>query len=159
MGKILRIDLSTDTITENFLQEHTARQFLGGSGLGAKILSDETGPETDPLGPENIMIFAAGPLNGTGLFNSNRFDVVSKSPLTGIFAESSAGGYWGGKFKACGYDALVISGASSKPVYISITDTSVEIKDAGFIWGKDTFESTGETYRKRGQRSQSGGDW
>jgi aldehyde:ferredoxin oxidoreductase len=142
MGKILRIDLSTSSVKVDELEEKTARKYLGGCGLGSKILSDETGPETNPLGAENVMVFASGPLNGSGLFNSNRFDVVSKSPLTGIFAESSAGGYWGGKFKACGYDALVIKGVSEKPVYISITETSVEIKDAAFIWGKDTFDST-----------------
>ncbi len=133
MGKILRINLSTKSITEEKLEEDTARKYIGGCGLGAKFLMDETGPETDPLGSDNIMVFATGPLNGSGLFNSDRFDVVSKSPLTGIFAESSAGGYWAGKFKRCGFDALVIKGASKKPVYINIIDDTVEIKDAGFI--------------------------
>ncbi len=142
MGKILRINLSTGEIFEDALNMDVARSFIGGSGLGAKILSDETDPSTNPLEPENILVFATGPLNGTGLFNSDRFDVVSKSPLTGIFAESSAGGYWSVKFKRCGYDALVIKGKASTPVYISIKDKSVEIKDAKSIWGKDTFDST-----------------
>ncbi len=142
MGKILKIDLTTGSIEEEKLDEQTARKYLGGCGLGAHILSKETDKNTDPLGPENVIVFAVGPLTGSSLFNSNRFDVVSKSPLTGIFAESSAGGYWGGKFKACGYDALVVKGTASKPVYVSITDRSVEIKSAEHVWGKDTFEST-----------------
>ncbi|MDA3958418.1 aldehyde ferredoxin oxidoreductase N-terminal domain-containing protein, partial [Oceanispirochaeta sp.] len=142
MGKVLRINLSNESVTEEQLSEDIARKYIGGCGLGAKFLADETGPDTDPLGPDNIMVFATGPLNGSGLFNSDRFDVVSKSPLTGIFAEASAGGYWANKFKRCGYDALIIKGASKKPVYINITDEKVEIKDAAFIWGKDTFDST-----------------
>ena len=134
MGKILKVDLTTFSVRTEVLDEETARMFIGGSGLGVKILADETGPGTDPLGPDNILVFATGPLNGSGLFNSDRFDLVTKSPLTGIFGESSAGGYWGNKFKRCGYDALVVSGASKKPVYLSITESSVEIKDAGFVW-------------------------
>jgi aldehyde:ferredoxin oxidoreductase len=141
MGKILQVDLSTGKIEVGELRDETAEAFVGGSGLGTKILFDETTPATDPLGPDNPLIFAVGPLTGTMLFNSDRFDVVSRSPLTGIFGEASAGGYWGGKFKACGYDALVIKGKAEKPVYLYIDNDTVEIRDAGRLWGKETFET------------------
>ncbi|UCB46442.1 MAG: aldehyde ferredoxin oxidoreductase family protein [Spirochaetota bacterium] len=142
MGKILRIDLSTRKIETEQLSDEVALKFIGGSGLGAKILYEETDKETDPLGSENPLIFAVGPVNGTKAFNSDRFDVVSKSPLTGVFAESNCGGYWGGKFKRCGYDVMVVKGRAESPVYINIDDNGVEIRDAACYWGRDTFEAT-----------------
>lgn len=142
MGKILNVDLTSGKITETALDDITARQYIGGSGLGAKLLFDEKALDCDPLGPDNIIIFAVGPLTGSSLFNSDRFDVITKSPLTGIYAESSAGGYWAAKFKKCGYDALIIRGKSSSPVYLAISDGKAELKDASFCWGKDTFAST-----------------
>jgi len=142
MGRILTVDLTTGTITESELDDSVARKFIGGSGLGAKILLDEKIMHCDPLGPENILIFAVGPLTGSSLFNSDRFDVVTKSPLTGIYAESSAGGYWAGKFKKCGYDALIIKGKAASPVYLAVSDGKAEIKDARPYWGKDTFTVT-----------------
>ena len=141
MGKILRVNLTDRSVTEEATDEAVMRQYLGGCGLGAKLLFDMTGVDTDPLEPDNPMIFATGPLTGTALFNSDRIDLVTKSPLTGIFAESSAGGFWAGRFKKCGYDALVITGASDKPVYLNITDDTAEIKDAADLWGKDCFET------------------
>ncbi len=141
MGKILNVDLTSGTISETDTDAAVMRQYLGGCGLGAKLLFDLTSRETDPLGPENPLIFATGPLTGTALYNSDRFDLVTKSPLTGIFAEASAGGFWAGRFKKCGYDALVITGASPSPVYLTITDDHAEIKDAADLWGKETFET------------------
>jgi aldehyde:ferredoxin oxidoreductase len=141
MGKILKVDLSQGKISEEDIDETTMRAYLGGCGFGAKLLFDNTTKDTDPLGPDNPLIFATGPLTGTTLFNSDRIDLVTKSPLTGIFAESSAGGFWAGRFKKCGYDALVITGQSDSPVYLNITDDGAEIKDASELWGKDTFET------------------
>ena len=142
MGKILRVDLGSGKFDEDELTDKTAENFIGGCGLGAKILYEETEAGTDPLGPDNLLIFAAGPVNGTKAFNSDRFDTVSKSPLTGIFAESNCGGYWGANFKKCGYDALVIRGRADTPVYIFIDDEQVLIKNADHLWGRDTFETT-----------------
>lgn len=150
MGKILRVDLTSRKFVVEELTDKLAEQFIGGCGLGTKILYEETAAGIDPLGPENLLIFATGPMNGTRAFNSDRFDVVSKSPLTGIFAESSAGGYWSGKFKRCGYDALVIKGRADSAVYIAIDDERVEIKDARHLWGKDTFETTAILKREVG---------
>ncbi len=142
MGKILDVDLSSGEIATQELTDETARSFIGGSGLGAKLLFDENILTADPLGAENILVFAVGPLTGTSLFNSDRFDVVTKSPLTGVFAESSAGGYWAGKFKKCGFDALIVRGKAEAPVYINITDGKAEIKSAQQFWGMDTFAAT-----------------
>jgi len=142
MGKILYIDLSTGKVRVEELTEEIAEKYIGGSGLGAKILFEETSAEVDPLGPENVLIFATGPITGTRVFSSSRFETVAKSPLTGIYGEASCGGYWGEKFKRSGYDALVIKGKAEKPVYIYIDEEKVQIKDASFLWGKDTFETT-----------------
>jgi len=155
MGKILRVDLTSKQTRTEELDEQVARAFIGGSGLGTKILYDETDETTDPLGPDNPLIFAVGPLTGTNLFNSDRFDVVSKSPLTGIFGEASAGGYWGGRFKACGYDVLVITGQSDKPVYLYIDNEKVEIHDASELWGEETFETTELLREKHGKRARA----
>ncbi|MBW1672160.1 MAG: aldehyde ferredoxin oxidoreductase family protein [Deltaproteobacteria bacterium] len=154
MGRILTVDLSRKQISQEELTDEVARKYIGGCGLGAKILNEETGINTDPIGEENVLIFATGPLTGSNLFNTNRFDIVTKSPLTGIFAESSAGGYWGKEFKQCGYDALVIKGKSVNPVYLNITDQKVEIEDASFIWSKDTFACTEKLRKKQGEKAK-----
>jgi len=139
-GKILRIDLNSGKFSTDTLTDAVARKYIGGSGLGARILYDETTPETDPMGSDNPLIFAVGPLTGTRIFNSNRFEVVARSPLTGIYGEANCGGYWGEVFKNCGYDAMVIRGQSRKPVYLYIDDGEVRIEDASSLWGKETFE-------------------
>ena len=94
-GKILHIDLERGAITHKTLDDERARKYIGGSGLGARILYDETTADTDPLGPDNPLIFAVGPLTGTRIFNSNRFEVVARAPLTGIYGEANCGGFWG----------------------------------------------------------------
>lgn len=139
-GKILRVDLSKGRIEEQALDENLAKKFIGGSGLGAKILYDETGPETDPLGPENRLIFMTGPFAATPVITSGRHAVVTKSPLTGIFAEADSGGTWGPFLKRAGFDGVVISGKSAKPVYLWIADGKAEIRDASHLWGKDTYD-------------------
>ncbi|MBI9108817.1 MAG: aldehyde ferredoxin oxidoreductase family protein [Spirochaetales bacterium] len=140
-GRYLDIDLSAGTVEVKPLSEDMVRQYIGGSGLGAKFLYDATGPDTDPLGPENIMIFASGPVTSTGGFNSDRFEVVSKSPQSGIYGEASCGGKWGGRFKKTGYDAMIVRGKATSPVYITITDKDVKIEDASDLWGLDTFKT------------------
>jgi len=119
-GKILRIDLTTGTIEETFFEEDLLRKFVGGSGLGVKILYDETTPETDPLGPDNPLIFLTGPTEGTRMPNAGRYQVVTRSPLTGSFGEANSGGTWGVKLKKAGYDGVIFKGASQKPVYLNI---------------------------------------
>lgn len=148
MGKLLTIDLSNRSVDVEGLSDDMARRFIGGSGLGAKVLHEQTSRVTDPLDPDNVLVFATGPVNGSSAFNSDRFDVVFKSPLTGIFAESNAGGYWGGKLKRSGYDAVIIRGKSEDPVYLYIDEEKVEFHGADELWGQDTFAAT-ETLQKR----------
>ena len=155
MGKILIVNLTSQEIKEKETDEEMMRQYLGGSGLGARLLFEYTTAKTEPLSQENPLIFATGPLTGTGLFNSDRFDLVTKSPLTGIFAESNAGGYWAGRFKKCGYDALVVVGKAAGPIYLNITNDKAEIKDASDLWGKDTFETTTILREREGDKARA----
>ena len=104
-GKILDIDLTTLSYKTYPLDMEMAQQFIGGRGLGARLLWDLVGPEVDPLSPENVLIFTNGPLTGTGYQTSNRFSVTTKSPLTGTVLDANSGGFWGMQFKKAGYDA------------------------------------------------------
>ena len=116
--KILDIDLTTKTIEEKSLDKEMAKLFLGGRGLGARLLWDLVGPEVDPLSPENVLIFATGPLTASGVQTSNRFSVSTKSPLTGTVLDANSGGWWGMQFKRTGYDVLIVRGKAEKPVML-----------------------------------------
>ena len=140
IGKILYFDLSLSKKDIRDLDIYDVKKYIGGSGLGAKILFDETDEKTDPLSPENILIFMTGPFTGTPVLCSSRYSVISKSPLTGIFGESSSGGSWGEMLKKSGFDGIVIRGKSPKPVYLWLNNGEVELRNASHIWGKDTFE-------------------
>lgn len=140
-GKVLRIDLTEEVFTVQTFSEETLRKYIGGSGLGAKILFEETSEKTDPLGPENLLIFMTGPLVGTQAPNFGRYEVVTKSPLTGAYGEGNSGGSWGTKLKHSGYDGIIVKGKAKKPVYVHINNGEVEIKDASHIWGRDTYET------------------
>jgi aldehyde:ferredoxin oxidoreductase len=140
MGKVLRIDLSRKKIEEQSFNEETCRKFIGGSGLGGKILHDETSADTDPLSPENPLIFMTGPTANTQAPTSGRHAVVSRSPLTEVFGESDAGGTWGAKLKQAGLDGIIITGKADNPTYLWIQDGKVEFRDASHLWGKDSYE-------------------
>ncbi len=140
-GKILFVDLTTGAIKEESPSESVYRDFIGGAGLGVRILYERMKPGADPLGPENILGFVTGPLTGTPTPASGRFTVVTKSPLTGAWAESNSGGTFGPELKAAGYDAIFISGAATKPVYLLLSRGKAELKDASHLWGKDTNET------------------
>lgn len=141
-GKILEVDLSNEKITETKLDEKLARDFIGGRGLGVKILYDRVGPEVKPLDPENLLIFATGPLTGTLSPTSGRHCVVTKSPLTNTISDSQSGGYWGAELKFAGYDAIIVRGKAKKPVYLWVRDGGAEFKDAKALWGKGTHATT-----------------
>jgi aldehyde:ferredoxin oxidoreductase len=151
-GKIMRVDLTHSKVTAEDLKEEWAQQFIGGSGLGAKFLYEMTDERTDPLGPENPLIFMTGPFTGTSVPLSGRHAVVSRSPLTGIFGESDVGGTWGANLKRAGFDGIIVTGKSKKPVYLWVHDGKWEIRDASHLWGKDTYEIDpilkGETHEK-----------
>lgn len=136
-GAILEINLSSGSIQKKALDPGYARKWIGGEGFGAKILWDEVGPEVeDGLDSRNVLILASGPLNGTMAPSSGRFEVIAKSPLTGIFGDSNAGGHYAPEFKQAGYDVIVIKGRAEKPVYIWIDDDVVQIRNAAHLWGK-----------------------
>jgi len=140
IGKVLHIDLSNSKVHVEDLNEEWARQFIGGSGLGAKFLYEMTDERTNPLGSENPLIFMTGPFTGTSVPLSGRHAVISRSPLTGIFGESDIGGTWGANLKKAGFDGIIITGKSEKPIYIWVRDGKWEIRDASHLWGKDTYE-------------------
>ena len=140
MGKILRINLTNGKITEEPLEESVARKFLGGRGLGAYILFNEVKPGIDPLGPENKLVIATGVVTGIPFPGNSGLNVMAKSPLTGIWGESTSKGFFGPELKATGYDAIIIEGKAEKPVYLWIHDGEVEIRDASHLWGKPTRE-------------------
>jgi len=118
-----------------------ASQFLGGNGFGTKVLWDEVGRDVDPLSPENKLIFAAGPLTGTIFPTSGRLEVISKSPLTGIYGDANAGGHFTPELKRSGFDMIIFEGRSPKPVYLWVHNGEVEIRDASNVWGKGTHET------------------
>ncbi len=140
IGKILKIDLTHFKVSIEDLHEEWAKQFIGGSGLGAKYLYEMTDEKTDPLGPGNPLIFMTGPFTGTSVPLSGRHAVVSRSPLTTIFGESDVGGTWGAHLKRAGFDGIILTGQSEKPVYLWINDGHVAIRDASHLLGKDTYE-------------------
>lgn len=151
-GKILRINLSDRTVKNEELDLKTARKFIGGRGLGTKIMMDEVDPGVEPLSPENKLIFITGPLTGTSTPTGGRYMVVTKSPLTGTVACSNSGGYWGAELKFAGYDAIIFEGKASSPVYLNIADDKVEIKDASSLWGKVVSETTHLLEKEHGEK-------
>jgi len=138
-GCILEVNLTTCEINKKSLSKDFARKYIGGSGFGARILYDEVGPDVGPLDPGNIVVIAQGPLSGTFVPASGRYEMVTKSPLTGIYARSNGGGFFGPEMKYAGYDLIIIRGQSPKPVYLWIDDEEVELREATHLWGKDTW--------------------
>ena len=152
LGKVLEIDLNALACKTYPLDMAMARQFIGGRGLGARLLWDMVGPDVDPLSPENVLIFTNGPLTATGYQTSNRFSVTTKSPLTGTVLDANSGGFWGMQFKKAGYDVLVVRGKSDKPVWIEIKNDLVAFHDASELWGMRVFaltEKLGQSNNKR----------
>ncbi len=140
-GKILRVDLTKGELKTEILEESIYRKYIGGSSLASYFLLKELKKRIDPLGPENILVFAASVITGTTVPGASRYTVAAKSPLTGGFGEAEAGGWWAPELKWAGYDAIVIKGVSPKPVYLWINDDKVELRDAGHLTGKTTGEA------------------
>ncbi|HMK82085.1 MAG TPA: aldehyde ferredoxin oxidoreductase family protein [Candidatus Bathyarchaeia archaeon] len=140
-GKILRVNLTKSKVNVETLKEGFVREYIGGNGFATKILCDELSPETPPLSPGNKIVFAVGPLSGTRIPMCSRYVVVAKSPLTNIWGEGDAGGFWGTELKWAGFDAIVVEGSSEKPVYLWISNGKAEICDAKDLWGMDSYET------------------
>ena len=137
-GKILKVDLNSQKIDVEVLDEKFYRKYLGGRNFGLYYLTREMSPNIDPLSPENILVFATGVTTGVPLTGFCRHSVVAKSPLTNGFGEAEAGGFWGAELKFAGFDAVAIKGASPKPVYLWVHDGEAEIRDASGLWGQLT---------------------
>jgi aldehyde:ferredoxin oxidoreductase len=151
--KLLRVDLTKGTIKVEPLNMDWAREYLGQRGLATKYFVEEVDPKVDPLSPENKMIMTTGPLTGTVASTGGRYSVVTKGALTGAIACSNSGGYFGAELKFAGWDMIIIEGKSAKPVYLSVEDDKVELKDASHLWGKTVFE-TEEIIKKSHQDPQ-----
>ncbi|MFQ6100993.1 MAG: aldehyde ferredoxin oxidoreductase family protein [Anaerolineae bacterium] len=140
-NRLLRVNLSTHTWTSEAISDDVLTRYLGGKGLAAHLLLENAPAGVDPLAPENPLILAVGPATGTVLAPASRYGVFTKSPLTGIFSESYAGGHVASQIKATGYDAILLQGAAETPVYLEITDKEVVFHDGRPFWGMDTYQA------------------
>ncbi len=140
-GKILKVDLSTSKFEELEIDKNIFYNFIGGSGVGARLFFDYFTPQNEAFSPQNPLIIMTGPLTGSNYPGcSTRFSIVSRSPLTGIWGESSCGGNFGIGLKSTGFDGLIIQGISDKPVYLLLDNDKISLVDAISIWGKDTYD-------------------
>ena len=136
--KILKINLNDLSYTVEKKDDYFYRTFMGGSAMALYFLLTEMEKGVDPLGPSNILVLSTSVLTGTPIPGASRYTVASKSPLTNGFAESEAGGYFSVELKRAGYDAIIIKGKSTKPIYLWITNEKVEFRDAAHLWNHDT---------------------
>ena len=151
-GRILRVDLTARTTSVETMDEAAFRRYGGGRGLIAHYLLREVPPGADPLGPENVLVFAMGVLTGTPLSGASRHSVGAKSPLTGGFGEAEVGGFWGAELKRAGWDGIVVTGAATTPVYLWIKDEAVEIRDASALWGLEIMDTEERLKAEVGER-------
>jgi aldehyde:ferredoxin oxidoreductase len=135
-GKLLRVDLTSGTIRVEEVPELVRRMYLGGSAMAAYFLVREIKPGVDPLGPDNVLVFTTCLTNGSPVAGTPRFTAAAKSPLTGGYGEGEASGWWGPELKFAGFDGIIVTGQSPRPVYLWITDGRAELRDAPHLWGK-----------------------
>jgi len=140
-GKYADIDLSTGNVSQYEIPREWFDSYLGGRGIGARLLLNELEKEVSPLEPENILVFATGPFQGTGIAGGSRNAVLAVSPVTGSVSDSYAGGFFPHVLGRSGFDGLIIRGQSDSPVYILIQSGKVEILDAAELWGRDVLRT------------------
>ena len=141
-GRLLRIDLTNKKTSVEEIDPQVSKDFIGGRGVAIRYLYDEVDPTTDPLSPQNKLIFATGPLTATTAPTGNRYMVVTKSPLTGAVAHSNAGGDFPTWMKRTGFDLFIFEGKAEKPVYVWVNEDEVEIRSAEHLWGQDVHSTT-----------------
>jgi len=153
-GNILRVNLTTGTITKEPTPNDLAHNLIGGRGFGAYLLYKEVPKNADPLGPENKLFISSGPFSGLMIPGAGKCDFTTKSPLTGGYASASLGGHFTAEMKYAGLDSIILEGISPKPVYLFIDDNKIELRDASSLWGKNTItvekqlkEQFGEEYQ------------
>lgn len=140
-GKFLRLDLANEKTTDVIFDEETLKKYIGGTGIGAKILYEEVPPEIDWSNPENRLIFASGPLGGTRIGGSGTFSLVTKGALTNGATAVQANGLFGAYIKFCGYDGVIVQGAARRWLYLYINDGKAELREASHLLGSDTYET------------------
>ncbi len=140
-GQFLRVDLTNKRVEILPVDPGWSRDYIGGAGVGAKILYDQTAPDTDPLGPENVLVAWTGPFTATRVPSSGRHHLVARSPQTGLLGETNVGGSWGVQLKKAGYNGVVVTGKADSPVYLWIHDDGAELRDAEPVWGQDAYQS------------------
>jgi len=151
--KILRVNLSKGTVNEEALNMGWAADYIGQRGLGTRYLVEETDPRCDPLGPDNKLIFATGPLTGTAVSTGGRYSIITKSPLTGAVACSNSGGFIGAELKSAGWDMIIFEGKAAYPVYLELINEKAQLVSAEGIWGKSVWD-TDKLLRKKYQDPQ-----
>jgi aldehyde:ferredoxin oxidoreductase len=150
-GKILIVDLKKQTTSVEKTKLSDAKKFIGAKGLGAKILFDRLKKGTDPLSPDNILMFTTGPLTGTVAQTSGRGTVITKSPQTGLFVDSHFGGVFAAEMKRAGWDIIIINNRAENPIYLFIKDDNIEFKDASKLWEKQCLETHNALQEKKGK--------
>ncbi len=154
MGKILFVDLSSGQIKEEPFDEKTRHDFIGGYGLGARVLYSRQKTNADPLGPDSWLGLVSGPFTGTPVPTGARYAAVGKSPLTGGWGDANSGGDFGPYLKFSGYDAVFFSGISPKPVYLLLDEGKAELKDASALWGKDAYDTEDSLLAQYGKNAR-----
>lgn len=154
VGKILRVNLSNSGIAVEDLDLEDAKNFIGGTGLAAKVIFDELDPKVSPFDPENKLVFMSGPLEGTLVPCTSRYAVCAKSPLTEAWGEAHASGFWGIELKKAGFDGIIIEGKAESPVFIKIFDGNIEIADATHLWGHGCLEAENIIKQDLGEKTK-----
>ena len=152
MRRLLLVNLTSGEIKDEPLNEEYARAFVGGSGLAARYICDMVDGDTDPLGPDNPLVFMTGPLVGTAMPSAGRYSVCALSPLTGLWGEANSGGFFGPQLRFAGYDGIIITGQSEKQLWLSIVEGQAELHDAANLWGSDSYETQERVREALGER-------
>ncbi len=154
MGKLLDVDLTTGKLEDFPLTDEMCKTYIGGYGIGVKILYDRMKPNVDPLGPDNILGLTTGPMTGTPCIEGNRFVAVCKSPLTDTWGDANCGGTFGPHLKFAGYDGLIFAGAATSPTYLLVENGVASLHDASDLWGMDSNEVEDALIDRHGRGSQ-----
>ena len=154
VGRLLKVDLDHGGLADEALPESFMRAFIGGYGLGARLLHERMPRLADPMGPDAVLGFVTGLLTGTSTPLSGRHVIVGKSPLTGGWGDANSGGRWGPELKFAGYDGVLVRGIAHEPVYLHIEDGAAQLRPATDLWGLDCVETEEALRSRHGDRAQ-----